>query len=169
MNFKTLGERFTIFFSSKPNGSWSDRVSYCAKASKNGAALDGFALAEVIISIAVIGFVLTTLQVLQSTVFRRVVINTFRVERLYPLKSLLMTMGKDEIIKKDQKPIEKKDEQGGFTKIYEHVSIKKNSSLARFDGLYQKKVTGSWVEGSKQRTLELVTYGFAPREKKSDA
>ena len=129
----------------------------------------GFALAEVIISIAVIGFVLTTLQVLQSTVFRRVVINAFRTERLYPLKSLLMTMGKDEIIQKDQKPIEKKDEQRGVMMVYEHVPIKKNSSLARFEGLYQKKVTGSWAEGTKQRTLELFTYGFIPREKKSDA
>ncbi len=128
---------------------------------------NGFALVEVMLSITVIGLVLTTLLVLQATVFRKVVINTFRIDRLYPLKAFLMQIAMD-TPKKDQKRIEKTHELSDMKMTYEHASLKKNSALSRFEGLYQKKVAGSWMEQNKQRTLELITYGFNPREKKSD-
>lgn len=124
----------------------------------------GFILPEVIIALMVIAVALTTLLVLQATVFRRVVMNVARISRLYPLKNNMLDSFKNPLAK-DEKMRESVNEQLNTKIVYEQSPISPKSKLARFEGLYQKKVTGSWYDQRKERTQELITYGFRPVEK----
>lgn len=126
----------------------------------------GFSFSEVMISLVMIGFLLTALLTLQSNVFRRVVINTFRIDRFYPLKNrMIMVMVQP--LKKDELRSETYNEQMGLKIMYEQQPVKESSSLRRFGGLYQKRVVGTWLERDRERIQELIGYGCLFPEKKS--
>ncbi len=126
---------------------------------------DGFSFSEIMLSLAMVGFLLTSLLALQSTVFRRVVTNTFRIDRFYPLKNMMLTMPMHPL-KKGETKQETTNDQLGFKMVYEQIPVKEQSALFRFKGLYQKKVTGRWFEYERERVQELLSYGFAIPGKK---
>ena len=117
---------------------------------------NGFIFAEVIMAIALIGFLLTALLTLQANVFKRVIINTFRIDCLYPMKNMLVT----DVMQKDQKMMQKQDEKLNLKLVYEKKEIRPDSTLYRFKGLYQKQVTGTWFEHEREKIQQLITYGF---------
>ncbi len=137
---------------------------------------NGFSFAEVMIALMMIGFLLTSLLGLQSVVFRRVVMNTFRIDRFYPLKNMALTMpmqsaNKNSHVKAGASPTEpgqrreKTDEALGLKMVYETSKIKDNSVLHRFEGLFQKRSVGTWFEQDRERMQEVLSYGFAVPEK----
>lgn len=125
---------------------------------------DGFSFSEIMLSLAMVGFLLTSLLALQSTVFRRVMVNTFRIDRFYPLKNMMLTMPMHSL-KKGETKQETVNEQLGVKIVYEQIPVKEQSVLFRFKGLYQKKVTGRWLEYERERVQELLSYGFSIPEK----
>ena len=130
---------------------------------------NGFAFVEVVMALVVIGFMLTGLLTLQSSSFRRVVINTLRIDRFYPVKLLLISTLKQPL-KKGQTKVESRNEDFDLALVYEQKEPSGASELARFKGLYQRKVMSTWFEQGRERLQEVISYGFAPPptpEKKS--
>ena len=124
---------------------------------------NGFAFVEVVMALVVIGLMLTGLLALQSSSFRRVVLNTFRIDRFYPVK-LVMTSMLKQPLKKGQKKLESRNEEFDLALIYEQKEPSEVSELARFKGLYQRKTSGSWALQGHERMQEIIGYGFTPPE-----
>lgn len=124
---------------------------------------NGFIFAEVVMTIALIGFLLTALLSLQAHVFKRVIINAFRLESFYPIKNMLIT----DVMQKDQKSIQKQDEAFKLKMKYEKKEINPASSLYRFKGLYQKQAVGTWFENDKEKIQVLISYGFEMIDEKN--
>ena len=130
---------------------------------------NGFAFVEVVMALLVIGFMLTGLLALQSNSFRRVVVNTLRIDRFYPVK-LVMTSTLKQPLKKGQTRLESRNEDFELALVYEQKEPSGASDLARFKGLYQRKASGAWSEQRRERLQEIISYGFTPpliSEKKS--
>ena len=129
---------------------------------------NGFAFIEVVMALVVIGFMLTGLLTLQSNAFRRVVFNTLRIDRFYPVKALMISTLMQPL-KKGQKTKEQRNEDFDLALVYEQKEIAGTSELARFKGLYQRKATGTWKQQGSDRAQEIISYGFTPppSEKKS--
>jgi hypothetical protein len=130
---------------------------------------NGFAFVEVVMALVVIGFMLTGLLVLQGNSFRRVVVNTLRIDRFYPVKSLLISTVKHPL-EKGQTRVESRNEELDLALVYEQKEPAGASELARFKGLYQRKAMGTWFEQGRERLQEIISYGFtspADTEKKS--
>jgi|GEM_PF-3573928 len=124
---------------------------------------NGFALVEVIIALAMIALMLTSLLVLQAASFRRVAIGTMQVEHFYPAKAL-MTSVILHPLKKGETKTEKKDEKTSDTVIYQQHDIPRTSALGRFKGLYQKVSRTGWTVEGRERVQECIGYGFTPVE-----
>ena len=130
---------------------------------------NGFAFMEVVMALMVIGFMLTGLLTLQSNSFRRVVMNTLRIDRFYPVK-LLMIYTLKQPLKKGQTRLESRNEDFDLALVYEQKEPSGASELARFKGLYQRKASGAWSSQGNERLQEIISYGFTPppdTEKKS--
>jgi hypothetical protein len=130
---------------------------------------NGFAFVEVVMALIVIGLMLTGLLSLQSSAFRRVVVNTLRIDRFYPVK-LVMASTLKQPLKKGQTKIESRNEDFDLALVYEQKEPAGASVLARFKGLYQRKTTGTWSQHGRERVQEIIGYGFTPlpeKEKKS--
>lgn len=126
----------------------------------------GFAFAEIMMALAMIGFLLTTLLTLQSNVFNRVVKSTSRIERFYPLKNTFITIMKKPLQKGTTKE-EIQVPELGLKVAYEVAKIKDASPLYRFTGLYQKKCVGAWALADRPKEQEMIGYGFMIPEKKA--
>lgn len=124
---------------------------------------NGFAFVEVVMALVVIGLMLTGLLALQSNTFRRVVLNTFRIDRFYPVKLVMVSMLKQPL-KKGQTKVESRNEDFDLALVYEQKEPSGASELARFKGLYQRKTCGSWVLQGRERMQEIIGYGFTPPE-----
>ncbi len=122
----------------------------------------GFVFIEVVIAILLVGFVLTSLLALQAQVFKRVIINAFRVDRFYPLKNMLIT----DVMRKEES-LQKQEETLGLKMVYARQEIKPISTLYRFKGLYQKQVTGTWFEQEREKTQQCISYGFEIKKEKN--
>jgi hypothetical protein len=130
---------------------------------------NGFAFMEVVMALMVIGFMLTGLLTLQSNSFRRVVLNTLRIDRFYPVKLVMISTLKQPL-KKGQARLESRNEDLDLALVYEQKEPSAASELARFKGLYQRKASGSWSLQGSERLQEIISYGFTPpqdAEKKS--
>ncbi len=130
---------------------------------------NGFAFIEVVMALVVIGVMLTGLLALQSNSFRRVVINTLRIDRFYPIKLVMISTLKQPL-KKGKTRLESRNEDFDLALVYEQKELSGASDLARFKGLYQRKASGSWSQQGNERLQEIISYGFTPppdREKKS--
>lgn len=124
---------------------------------------NGFVLMEPIVAITVIGFLLTSLLALQSNSFRRVVINTLRIENFYPIKEMTTSLLMNPL-KKGETKREKRNDEVGIGLVYEQKPISGASALARFKGLYQKRTVGTWMQQGREKVQEMVGYGFTPIE-----
>ena len=69
---------------------------------------------------------------------------------------------------KDQevKKIEKNFTDPETQVVYERLPISSDSVLARFEGLYQERITAHWVDVQQKRLVDLYHYGFEMQEKK---
>ncbi len=129
---------------------------------------NGFAFVEVVMALVVIGCMLTGLLALQSNSFRRVVVNTLRIDRFYPVK-LLMTSTLKEPLKKGQTKVESRNEDFDLALVYEQKEPSGASAFARFKGLYQRKASGTWSQQGRERVQEIMSYGFTPPDSKKES
>ena len=133
----------------------------------------GFSFIEAVISLAIIAMSITALMTLQQTVFRRITFNTFKIERLHYLQNMFLIPFIENQPDKNspdannkEKRIEKTYTNPDTQVVYERLPINSGSSLARFKGLYQERITGTWVENEKKRIADLYRYSFEfPEEK----
>jgi len=116
---------------------------------------------EVVMALMVIGFMLTGLLTLQSNSFRRVVVNTLRIDRFYPVKLLMVSTLKQPLTK-GQTRLESRNEEFDLALVYEQKELSGASELARFKGLYQRKASGAWSLQGNERLQEIISYGFTP-------
>lgn len=122
---------------------------------------NGFVLLESVMALTIIGFLLTSLLVLQAASFRRVTLNTIRVEHFYSAKQVMANIVVHPL-KKGETRSETKEGKFEERAVYQQKDIPKNSVLARFKGLYQKSVKATWQQDGRERVQELIGYGFTP-------
>ena len=123
---------------------------------------------EVMLALFMITIVFSSLMTLQSTVVRRCIMSTFKIERFYALKNSFL-MHKITPLAEGATKTERLLKNPEMKMVYEKKPIKKDSQLARFEGLYQEVVMGSWQELGRERIFDLCTYKFQPVEKKDEA
>lgn len=135
---------------------------------------DGFSFIEAVMALSIIAFALSAIMVLQHTVFSRVAYNTFKIQRLYHLKNIFSFITVNAKVVESSKKLDEELKlfEKDFTDpethvVYERLPIKKDSTLARFEGLYQERVTGSWFDSDRKRLLDMYRYSYElPKEKK---
>ncbi len=127
----------------------------------------GFSFIEAVMALAIIAIAISSFMVLQQNIFRRVAYNSFKIERLYRLRNIFSFITANakvvesaEKINEDLKIFEKDFTNPDVHIVYERLPISKDSALARFEGLYQERVTGSWHDSDRKRMLDLYRYGY---------
>ncbi len=135
----------------------------------------GFSFIEAIIALAIIAAVVSSFFLLQQKVFYRVVVNRFKIDRLPLLQNMMISQKALDFDAMQQhenqesfKKIEKKIIDPETHLVYEKIPVSTDSVLARFQGLYQERVTAEWIESGKKRIIDLYHYGFEIEEKKSE-
>lgn len=126
---------------------------------------NGFIFLEVVLAIAMVGIMLTSILSLQSTIYSRVVFNARRIERLLPLKEM-GTSFLIESLQKDEYSRKKMNEDLAMTITYSKEPIKEGSELARFKGLFKENIVGSWEEWKGPQTIQLLRFVFVPEKGK---
>lgn len=112
-------------------------------------------------ALTIIGFLLTSLLALQAASFRRVTLNTIRVEHFYSAKQLMAHLLVYPL-KKGETRSETKEGKFEERALYQQKEIAQTSALARFKGLYQKSVQVAWQQEHRERVQEVIGYGFTP-------
>lgn len=125
---------------------------------------DGFSFIEVVASLMMMGVLLSALLSMEGSVLGRCRRSAQREDKIYLLKKYLfsLTQAGTNIYKNQE------TQQDGTTVTLAYESIKQKSALARFEGLQQQKLSASWKDDTKQRTLDLIGYTFTPPEKKEE-
>ncbi len=122
---------------------------------------NGFSFLEIVGSLLMMGVLLTALFSMEGSVLGRFRKATQREDRMFLLKGFLfsLTQAGTDI----QKKYEIKQDTTTLSIITEPV--KKDSVLARFEGLQQQKISGLWRDEKKERSLDLIGYVFIPIKK----
>lgn len=123
---------------------------------------NAFTLIEAMISIAVIGIVLTPLFVTQGTVMSNVAQYANRLQRTFGAE-LFMLKSRDDAGNERQFTIEKKTQAPTARMKYQMASIKKESALKNFDDMLAEQVTVEWDEGVNKRSDTLVNFIYKPK------
>lgn len=122
---------------------------------------------EVMIALGMIAVLLSTLMMVQSKVFNNVISSTFKIERFYSIRNMFL-LTKIKPLEGDQKSWTKTIEDPTTMLTYEKKSIKPESKLARFTGLFQEVATGSWHEWGRERAYDIINYQFDPPKKEKE-
>lgn len=128
---------------------------------------NGFSLIEVMLALSMIGIILTSLLMLESRIFKRVVACTQKMERFAAIKNLFLLV-KKEGLPQDSSTYTALLQDPDITVQYEKKAIEKTSALARFKGVMQEVATGTWDEWGQQREYAFYTYCFVGIPKKKD-
>jgi len=131
---------------------------------------NGFTLIEVLITLAIIGMVLTPLIIAQSTALRSITTLSRRMTRFIYAKNFLLESSFKLLFEKKEQ--EKEAKQVGELKdppmklTYELKQVSENSALARFKGLKIGTVFMRWQERTGPRTDKLIQVILKPDEEK---
>ena len=131
---------------------------------------NGFVLLEVMLSLATVGVLLTTLMMVQTKVFKNVITSSFRVDRFYHIRNMFLETKIKPL--KEKQMVWQKTISNPETKLrYEKKPINQKSELARFVGLFQEVATGEWHEWGKDTAYDIISYQFDPpkKEEKDEA
>jgi prepilin-type N-terminal cleavage/methylation domain-containing protein len=101
----------------------------------------GFTLIEVIISIAVIGMVLSPLFILQGNVLQRVTAAAHRIHRLFFAQDFYLKAQRKQDEKTRKFTLEERQDFPPTLLTYDLGSLHKNSALADLPGLLMEKIT----------------------------
>jgi hypothetical protein len=125
---------------------------------------------EVMLALATIAVLLTTLMTVQTKVFKNVIASSFRIDRFYHIRNMFLET-KIKPLEDDNTTWKKTVQDPEIELRYEKKPVKAPSELARFTGLFQEVATGKWHEWGKDREYDVISYQFDPlkKEKKDDA
>lgn len=131
---------------------------------------NGFVMIEVMLALATISILLTTLIMVQTKVFKNVITSSFRIDRFYHIRNMFLET-KIKPLKEKQTMWQKTIETPETKLRYDKKTINEKSELARFTGLFQEVATGEWHEWGKDKAYDVITYQFDPpkKEKKDEA
>lgn len=125
----------------------------------------GFTLIEVMISLAIVGLVLTSLGGLQMALLRATMKSTGRFERLRSMLFFLEDSRIKESSSKEQergKKITKELKEPALKLTYERFAPAKKSSLYRQKDLKIERVTGEWKGATRKQQDSIITFIYTP-------
>ncbi|MDP3889132.1 MAG: prepilin-type N-terminal cleavage/methylation domain-containing protein [bacterium] len=126
----------------------------------------GFLLIEVLISIAIIGILVTPLFILQGTVFQQVSQMSQRLHRLFFAEHFLIETRRSVQDDVRQFTLEKKEENPATVLNYTVGPLEKKSSLATIPGLLLERVVIQEPKKKPPSVDTIVTFLFKPEQKK---
>lgn len=127
----------------------------------------GFTLIEVLLSLAIIGMVLTPIFLIQQLVLRRSSSSAHLFSRLIQAKDFLVDQQFENIQEAQGATAEKKITNPPTTLIFSSKKLPENSSLKKFKHIMVDSVTMQWIEErNRKRQEKLVTFSFKPEESK---
>lgn len=132
---------------------------------------NGFIMVEVVLALAMVAMVLTSLMMVEGKVFNHVISSTFKIERFYAIRNSFLLM-RIKPLEKEETVRERVLEEPPTKIMYERIPVNPSSSLARFAGMFREVATGTWHEWGKQRAYDIINYQFDPdalEEKKDGA
>ena len=126
----------------------------------------GFTLIEVLLSLAIIGMVLTPIFLIQSLVLRRTSAGARQFTRLIAAKDFLVDQQFENIQETNTATAEQKITNPPTTLLFTSKKLPENSALKKFKHIMVDTVTMQWTEQNKKRQENLVTFMFKPEEPK---
>lgn len=127
----------------------------------------GFTFIEVVLSIFIIGTLLSSVLLLQSTVVNGLQSASGRAQRIFLLTEELFNASFSRLKKEkktDKRTIKINDPETAIT--INTFRPKKSSSLSDIENIMIENITAEWQEWTGKRMEQLVTIVFAPKEKK---
>jgi len=124
----------------------------------------GFILMEVVMSLAVVGMVMSSIIISQQRLYKDVIAAQRSLERVFAARLFAIKTGID-ILKGDRDDTKKITEQNKQLRMelnYEVIKPQEGSGLARFDDIYLQRVTYSWNERGTQKREQLVACVYDP-------
>lgn len=141
-------------------------------ASKNNSGIftsyqSGFTLIEVLLSVAIVGLVLTPILMLQSMIVRNTGKHTNNLIRIYEAKKFLLDSEISLAPGVDHATQEKKITKPPATLVYEYNKVSQESALKKFKNIYRQMVTIQWRDQSGKHQDRIVLYTYKPESKKT--
>ena len=131
---------------------------------KSRSAQSGFMLMEVLLTIAIVGMVITPILMLQTNALRGLYRFSSRITLLFPAKNFLMESVVQAPQKKDQKVTEKKEiTSPRATLTYTQRPVGKNSAFKDIKDLHRASVV---AESSRKAKESIVHFIYQPERKK---
>lgn len=127
-------------------------------------------MTEVMLALAAIGILLTTLMMVQTKVFKNVITSSFRIDRFYHIRNMFLEI-KIKPLEEEQTVWQKTIADPEIKLRYDKKPIDAKSELERFTGLFQEVATGEWHEWGKPKVYDVISYQFDPpkKEEKDEA
>ena len=127
----------------------------------------GFSFLEIVLTITLIGAVLTPLYAVQYNIFSVVMRAFDEVSRLFLIQNLFYpAILPSAAADAEQKMIEKKIQDPSTAVTYELGPIAPASRLAGYDNLYLAVAQGSWSRAGVESKEKIVTFVYrAPKSK----
>ena len=128
---------------------------------------NGFALMEAMLSLAIIGLILTTFMMVQTKVFKNVITSSFRIDRFYHIQNMFLDVKMKPL--QDEQTVREDIVKDPEVKLrYNKKPINPKSELARFTGLFQEVATGEWHEWGKDKVYDIIRYQFDPPKEEGE-
>jgi prepilin-type N-terminal cleavage/methylation domain-containing protein len=130
---------------------------------------NGFTLIEVIISLAIVGVILTPVFMLHEMIMNRVNRSAKEFEYMLLCKNLLFSARQKQTPQAQEFLLEKAEIDFNATLTYAlEKGVNQKSSLASLVGLHREIVTVSWTDLGTKKQDRLVTFIYkTPEQKKS--
>ncbi|MBN1549284.1 prepilin-type N-terminal cleavage/methylation domain-containing protein [Candidatus Babeliales bacterium] len=131
----------------------------------------GFTFVEVVLTIALIGFILTPLLVVQNNVLRLVMKSSDRARRIFILKNAFSEAAINVDNEEDvtNRSFEKQYEVPHMSLKYTVMPIVKESSLKGFSEVYLLKAYGSWQRMYQEHSETMISFLFVPPNEKKES
>ena len=125
---------------------------------------NGFTLIEALISLTVMGVVLTPIFMAQSSIFQMVIRRTQAIDRIIYAQSFIIEVRR--AIPKDAQQFvqEKKINKPATQLKYEIKQVSTESAFKDVPNLYKEQVTIDWQQGRNKQSDMLVQYIFMPKD-----
>lgn len=125
----------------------------------------GFTLIEVLLTLSIVGLVLTPILMLQSMLVRNTNKRTQMIDRMYAAKKFLIDSEVALAPDANESSADKKIANPPTTLRFELKNVSSNSSLKKFKSIKQASVTSTWTEPGAKRQERIVTFLFRPEGK----
>lgn len=133
---------------------------------KNHNRAPGFMLTEVLLSLAIVGIVLTPLFGLQSQIFRSLFGLSGRIQRLFAMENFLIASRHTLLHEQgENNKQEKKITEPSATMRYEAKKVTDDPIFRKMPGIMQEETECVWQEGFRTRREIIVTFVYKPEKR----